>query len=41
MAHQLEQFTDGTTAFFTAREVAWHKLGTVTADALTAEPFNK
>jgi len=37
MSHQLEQFTDGTTAFFTAREVAWHKLGTVTADALTAD----
>jgi len=37
MAHALEEFTDGTTAFFTAREVAWHKLGTVTTDALTAE----
>ena len=37
MAHALEEFTDGTTAFFTAREVAWHKLGTVTEGALTAE----
>jgi phage/plasmid-like protein (TIGR03299 family) len=37
MAHNLEQFEDGTTAFFTAREVAWHKLGTVTENALTAE----
>ena len=37
MAHNLEQFEDGTTAFFTAREVAWHKLGTVTDNALTAE----
>ena len=37
MAHLLEEFTDGTTAFFTAREVAWHQLGTVTSDALTAE----
>jgi phage/plasmid-like protein (TIGR03299 family) len=37
MAHNLEQFEDGTTAFFTAREVAWHKLGTVTDGALDAE----
>lgn len=37
MSHNLEQFEDGTAAFFTAREVAWHKLGTVTTDALTAE----
>ena len=37
MAHNLEQFEDGTTAFFTNREVAWHKLGTVTQGALTAE----
>lgn len=37
MAHRLEQFEDGSTAFFTAREVAWHKLGTVTEGALTAE----
>lgn len=37
MAHRLEQFADGDTAFFSAREVAWHKLGTVTENALTAE----
>lgn len=37
MAHRLEQFADGDTAFFSAREVAWHKLGTVTEGALTAE----
>lgn len=37
MAHRLEQFADGDTAFFSAREVAWHKLGTVTDNALTAE----
>ena len=37
MSHNLEQFTDGTTAFFTNREVAWHKLGTVTDGALTAQ----
>ena len=37
MAHRLEQFEDGDTAFFTNREVAWHKLGTVTDGALTAQ----
>jgi phage/plasmid-like protein (TIGR03299 family) len=37
MAHQIEQFTDGTAAFVSARESAWHGLGTVTAGALTAE----
>jgi phage/plasmid-like protein (TIGR03299 family) len=37
MSHELEQFTDGTTAFFTARQDAWHRLGTVTTDCLTAE----
>lgn len=36
MAHELEQFSDGTTAFFSARQDAWHKLGTVTTDCLTA-----
>lgn len=35
--HALEQFEDGTTAFFSARDSAWHNLGTVTADALTAQ----
>lgn len=37
MAHEIEQFSDGTAAFVSARESAWHKLGTVTADAMTAE----
>lgn len=37
MAHNLETFADGTSAFFTAREVAWHKLGVVTPNALTAQ----
>jgi len=37
MAHQIEQFSDGTAAFFTARVPAWHRLGTVTDGALTAE----
>lgn len=36
MAHELEQFTDGTTAFFSARQDAWHRLGTVTTECLTA-----
>jgi phage/plasmid-like protein (TIGR03299 family) len=37
MAHELEQFTDGTAAFFSARQDAWHQLGTVTTDCLTGE----
>jgi len=37
MAHNIEQFADGTSAFFSHREVAWHKLGTITPNALTAE----
>jgi phage/plasmid-like protein (TIGR03299 family) len=37
MAHQIEQFSDGSAAFVSAREDAWHRLGTVTPDALTAE----
>jgi len=37
VAANIEQFADGTSAFFSAREVAWHKLGTVTENALTAE----
>jgi phage/plasmid-like protein (TIGR03299 family) len=38
MAHDLEiDEITGDAAFFTAREVAWHQLGTVTPDALTAE----
>lgn len=37
MSHELEELADGSTAFFSAREVPWHKLGVVTADALNAE----
>ncbi|MFE1716133.1 DUF932 domain-containing protein, partial [Streptomyces sp. NPDC058728] len=37
MAHEIEQFSDGTAAFVSARKSAWHQLGTVTADALTAQ----
>ena len=36
MAHELEQFSDGTTAFFSSRVDAWHQLGTVTTGCLTA-----
>ena len=37
MAHEIETFDDGTAAFFTARTDAWHRLGVVTRDCLTAE----
>ncbi|WP_369383306.1 DUF932 domain-containing protein [Streptomyces sp. cg36] len=37
MAHEIEKFTDGTAAFVSANESAWHKLGTVTTGAMTAE----
>lgn len=37
MSHEIETFDDGTAAFFSARETAWHQLGTVTPDCLTAE----
>jgi phage/plasmid-like protein (TIGR03299 family) len=37
MAHDIETFDDGTAAFVTARQDAWHQLGTVTTDCLTAE----
>ncbi|MFJ3714087.1 DUF932 domain-containing protein [Streptomyces sp. NPDC090053] len=37
MAHEIEQFTDGTAAFASARKSAWHGLGTVTTGAMTAE----
>ena len=37
MAHAIEQFEDGTSAFFSNRVPAWHKLGEVTEGALTAE----
>jgi phage/plasmid-like protein (TIGR03299 family) len=36
VAHELEQFSDGTTAVFSARQDPWHRLGTVTTDCLTA-----
>lgn len=36
MAHELEQLTDGSTAFVTARVPAWHKLGTVADGPMTA-----
>src|SRR4029079_10046221 len=36
MAHQIEAFADGTAAFVTARQDAWHRLGTVTAECLSA-----
>jgi len=32
-----DQYEDGTSAFFTNREPAWHSLGVVTPNALTAE----
>lgn len=37
MAHMIETFTDGSAAFFSNREPAWHKLGTVTDGAQTAD----
>ena len=37
MAHEVETFEDGTAAFFTARQDAWHRLGTVTTDCLTGQ----
>lgn len=37
MAHEIEKFGDGTAAFFSARTDAWHRLGTVTTDCLTAQ----
>jgi phage/plasmid-like protein (TIGR03299 family) len=36
MAHEIEQFDEGSAAFFSARTDAWHRLGTVTAGCLTA-----
>jgi phage/plasmid-like protein (TIGR03299 family) len=35
--HELETFTDGTTAFASARVSAWHRLGTVTQNTMKAE----
>ena len=37
MAHEIETFDDGTAAFVTARHDAWHRLGIITRDCLTAE----
>ena len=38
MGHAIEQFEDGTAAFVSGnRQAAWHRLGTVTEGALTAE----
>ena len=37
MSHEIETFTDGTAAFVTARQDAWHRLGVVTRDCLTAD----
>jgi phage/plasmid-like protein (TIGR03299 family) len=37
MASQIETFADGTAAFFSNRVPAWHALGTVTSDALSAD----
>jgi phage/plasmid-like protein (TIGR03299 family) len=37
MAHELETLGNGQTAFVSARQSAWHRLGTVTDDCMTAE----
>ena len=38
MSHELEQYTDGSTAFVAGHNLdAWHRLGTVLPDGLTAE----
>lgn len=37
MAHEIEQFEDGTAAFVSARLDAWHRLGTVLESTFTAE----
>jgi phage/plasmid-like protein (TIGR03299 family) len=37
MSANIEQFADGTASFFSARQPAWHKLGVITPDALTAQ----
>jgi hypothetical protein len=36
MSHQIERLADGTAAFASARVPAWHQLGTLTTDAMTA-----
>ncbi|HEY2673707.1 MAG TPA: DUF932 domain-containing protein [Rugosimonospora sp.] len=37
MAHELEQLANGVTAFASARLSAWHQLGTVTEQCMTAD----
>jgi len=37
VAHELERLTNGQTAFASARLSAWHQLGTVTDDCMSAE----
>jgi phage/plasmid-like protein (TIGR03299 family) len=37
MAHNIEIHADGTASFASARVDAWHRLGTITRDAMTAE----
>ncbi|MGI5525821.1 DUF932 domain-containing protein [Micromonospora sp. CA-259024] len=37
MAHELETLANGQTAFASARVTAWHQLGTVAAECMTAE----
>src|SRR5919201_2661263 len=37
MAHNIEIHADGTASFASARIDAWHRLGTVTRDVMTAE----
>jgi phage/plasmid-like protein (TIGR03299 family) len=37
MSHELATFRNGAVSFYSAREPAWHRLGTVTGEALTAE----
>jgi phage/plasmid-like protein (TIGR03299 family) len=41
MPHNIEEIAVGRNAFVSAREVPWHKLGTVTDGALTAEEASK
>src|ERR1700712_620252 len=36
MAHQLETWNDGSASFVSAREHAWHRLGTVLPDGFDA-----
>ncbi len=37
MAHELERLANGQTAFASARLSAWHQLGQITDDCMTAE----